>query len=192
MSVSHLGPQFEMHGGGRDLAFPHHEAERIQSEGSTDVRPVVRHWVHTGMVHSGEEKMSKSLGNLVMVRDLLDRWPADAVRLALVRPHYRDDLTWSDDLLPSAVEIVRRWTSAVAGVGQGDLAGALPDAVAWRREEVLAALTNDLDTAGAVEKLDSIASLAMGRSDEPTRRAAAANLHDIATRILGLQLRAPA
>ncbi len=107
------------------------------------------------------------------------------------RPRYRDDLTWSDDLLAAAVELVRRWTSAVADVGQGDLAGALPDAVAWRREEVLAALANDLDTAGAVEKLDSIASLALGRSDEPTRRAAAANLHDIATRIIGLQLRAP-
>ncbi len=64
----------------------------VQSEGVTGVQPFVRHWVHTGMVHFADEKMSKSIGNLVMVGDLLDRWPADAVRLALSGYHYRDDL----------------------------------------------------------------------------------------------------
>jgi cysteinyl-tRNA synthetase len=198
MSVTHLGPQFEIHGGGRDLAFPHHEAERIQSEGSTAIRPVVRHWVHTGMVHAGTEVMSKSLGNLVLVRDLLDRWSADTVRLALVRHPYRDDLTWTDDLAIGAAELVRRWTSAAAdraredGADRGDAGAALPDLVASRREEALAALANDLDTPGAVQKLDSIAFVALGRGDEVTRQAAASTLHDLATRVLGMQLREPA
>jgi L-cysteine:1D-myo-inositol 2-amino-2-deoxy-alpha-D-glucopyranoside ligase len=187
MSVTHLGPQFEIHGGGRDLAFPHHEAERLQSEGATGVSPVVRHWVHTGMVHVAEEKMSKSLGNLVMVRDLLDRWPADAVRLALIGQPYRDDLTWADALLERADATVRGWATAARQRG-GDTGEPMADAVAWRRDEVLAALANDLDTPGAIHKLDSIAGLALGRGDEATRRSAATHLHELATRVLGVRL----
>ncbi len=187
MSVTHLGPQFEIHGGGRDLAFPHHEAERLQSEGATGVRPVVRHWVHTGMVHHEREKMSKSLGNLVMVRDLLDRWPADVVRLALIGRHYREDLTWTDALLAEAASHVQRWTEAARHRSRdGDLA--LADAVAWRREEALAAFANDLDTPGAIQKLDAIAGVALGRQPEDTQRSAATHLHELATRILGLRL----
>jgi L-cysteine:1D-myo-inositol 2-amino-2-deoxy-alpha-D-glucopyranoside ligase len=191
MSVTHLGPQFEIHGGGRDLAFPHHEAERLQSEGATGMRPVVRHWVHTGMVHLAEEKMSKSLGNLVMVGDLLGRWPADAVRLALIGPHYRSDLDWTDALLPPAAALVERW-SAAAGLrdrdGRPDM---VPDAVNWRREEVLAALANDLDTHGAISVLDRIAGLALGRKDEALRRSAGSCVYDIGTRVLGLRLSMP-
>jgi L-cysteine:1D-myo-inositol 2-amino-2-deoxy-alpha-D-glucopyranoside ligase len=192
MSVTHLGPQFEIHGGGRDLAFPHHEAERLQSEGATGIRPVVRHWVHTGMVHLADEKMSKSLGNLVMVGDLLGRWPADAVRLALIRPHYRSDLSWTDALVPSAAGLIRRWASAAAVRNRDGQPDTLPDAVAWRREEVLAALANDLDTGGAVSVLDRIAGVALGRGDERTRRDAGACVHDIGTRVLGLRLEAAA
>ena len=192
MSVTHLGPQFEIHGGGRDLAFPHHEAERLQSEAATGVRPVVRHWVHTGMVHLADEKMSKSLGNLVMVRDLLDRWPADAIRLALIRPHYRSDLEWTDTLIPSALGFVQRWTAAVRLRYRDGRPDTFPDAVNWRREEVLAALANDLDVHGAVSVLDRIAGLTRGRHGEATRRAAGACVHDIATRVLGLRLDAAA
>jgi L-cysteine:1D-myo-inositol 2-amino-2-deoxy-alpha-D-glucopyranoside ligase len=190
MSVTHLGPQFEIHGGGRDLAFPHHEAERLQSEGATGVRPVVRHWVHTGMVHLADEKMSKSLGNLVMVGDLLGHWPADTVRLALIRPHYRSDLTWTDALLPEAAALVKRWTAAARLRDRDGRPDAFPDAVNWRREEVLAALANDLDTHGAVSVLDRIAGVALGRHDEATRRAAGACVHDVATSLLGLRLEA--
>ncbi len=131
MSVTHLGTSFEIHGGGRDLAFPHHEAERVQSEGATGVRPVVHHWVHTGMVHYEQEKMSKSLGNLVMVRDLLGQWPADVVRLALVDWPYREDLIWTDARLADAAGLVRRWTEA-AGQRSAEDELALTDAVAGR------------------------------------------------------------
>jgi L-cysteine:1D-myo-inositol 2-amino-2-deoxy-alpha-D-glucopyranoside ligase len=192
MSVTHLGPKFAIHGGGRDLAFPHHEAERLQSEGATGVRPVVGHWAHTGMVHYAEAKMSKSIGNLVMVADLLRQWSADAIRLALISQPYRVDLTWTDDLAASAHALVGRWTEAVRlraseGTGGAQLAD-LPDAVAWRREEVLSALANDLDTPGAIQKLNALAGVALGRHDDRTRQAAGAHLHDLATRILGLRL----
>jgi cysteinyl-tRNA synthetase len=144
------------------------------------------------MVHYAEAKMSKSIGNLVFVADLLRRCPADAIRLALVRQPYREDLTWTDDLAVSAQALVGRWTEAVRLRGTERTAEAaladLPDAVAWRREEVLAALANDLDTPGAIQKLDALAGVALGRHDERTRRAAGAHLHDLATRILGLRL----
>ena len=192
MSMAHLGPQFEIHGGGRDLAFPHHEAERIQSEGATGVRPVVRHWVHTGMVHHEREKMSKSIGNLVMVRDLLDRWPADVVRLTLIQPHYRSDLEWTESLPPAALGLVQRWTAAARLRDRDGRPDTFPDAVNWRREEVLAAFANDLDIHGAVSVLDRIAGLTRGRHDEATRRAAGACVHDIATHVLGLRLEAAA
>lgn len=188
MSVTHLGPTFEIHGGGRDLAFPHHEAERLQSEGATGIAPVVRHWAHTGMVHYDDAKMSKSLGNLVLVSDLLTRWPADAIRLALVSQAYRTDLTWTDDLAAEAAARLRRWTEAASGRTAGGRTAPLADAVAWRRDEVLAALANDLDTPKAVQKLDALAGVAVGRQDEATQRSAAAHLHDLATGILGLRL----
>ncbi|HEV7200106.1 MAG TPA: cysteine--tRNA ligase [Candidatus Limnocylindria bacterium] len=185
MSVTHLGPRFEIHGGGEDLAFPHHEAERIQSEGATGERPVVGHWVHTGMVRYDANKMSKSLGNLVMVADLLDRWPADAVRLALIRHSYRAELAWTDGLVVDAAEVAARWTTAAARAGAVE-PDSLPDEVAAGRAVVLDSLADDLDTPGAIAALDVLAGLAL----EPADVAAAAGwvLRDLATRILGLRL----
>ncbi|MDQ3881249.1 MAG: cysteine--tRNA ligase, partial [Chloroflexota bacterium] len=93
MSMEYLGDRFEIHGGGSDLIFPHHESEIAQSEGATGVRPFVAFWMHTGMVHHEGEKMSKSLGNLVLVRDLLVDYPGDAIRLYLLSHHYRAECT---------------------------------------------------------------------------------------------------
>jgi L-cysteine:1D-myo-inositol 2-amino-2-deoxy-alpha-D-glucopyranoside ligase len=187
MSVTHLGPQFVIHGGGRDLAFPHHEAERIQSEGATGIRPVVGHWVHTGMVHLDDAKMSKSLGNLILVEDLRRRWSADAVRLALIRHHYRADLTWTDGLGAEAAEVVARWTAAVARRSDGG-EGMFPVEVVTARGQALAALANDLDGPTAVESLDALATMALVDGTDGHRAAAAAALHDLATRVFGLRL----
>jgi L-cysteine:1D-myo-inositol 2-amino-2-deoxy-alpha-D-glucopyranoside ligase len=193
MSVTHLGPRFEIHGGGRDLAFPHHETERMQSEGATGVRPVVRHWVHTGMVHYSDQKMSKSVGNLVMIRELLERWPADVIRLALIRHPYRADLTWAESMAAEAQLTVQRWTQAVAVPRSAqDLPGdrmPLPDGLATLRERALTALDDDLDTPRVVTTLDELAGLALASDRNPADREAAGGvLRDLATRILGLRL----
>jgi len=193
MSVTHLGPRFEIHGGGRDLAFPHHETERTQSEGATGIRPVVGHWVHTGMVHYADEKMSKSVGNLVMIRELLERWPADAIRLALTRRHYRADLTWTDGLAAEAQLTVQRWAQAAAFAPaaptvMGDRMP-LPEGVATLRESALTALDDDLDTPGVVVMVEELAELALASERDPADRAAAGRVvRDLATRILGLRL----
>ena len=90
MAMGHLGDRIDIHGGGADLIFPHHTCEIAQSENATGVRPFVRRWMHGAMVRMDGEKMSKSLGNLVLVHDLLQRYSADAVRVLLLSHHYRD------------------------------------------------------------------------------------------------------
>jgi cysteinyl-tRNA synthetase len=165
----------------------------MQSEGATGVKPVVRHWVHTGMVHYADEKMSKSVGNLVMIRELLERWPADVIRLALIRHHYRADLTWAESMAAEAQLTVRRWTQAVAAAPSArDVAGdrmPLTDGVATLRKSALTALNDDLDTPRVVTTLDQLAELALAADQDPAdREAAGAVLRDLATRILGLRL----
>ena len=157
MSVTHLGPRFEVHGGGVDLAFPHHESERLQSEGATGQHPVVGHWMHTGMVHYDDAKMSKSLGNLVMVGDLLRDWSADVIRIALLRHRYREDLDWTDARLTDAQATVDRWAAAVAtdGVSGWTDADALPPEVEALRTRALEALDEDLDTVRMIAALDA-------------------------------------
>ena len=89
-------PRFEIHGGGADLAFPHHESEIAQSEGATGEQPFVAWWMHAGMLRFADEKMSKSLGNLVLVRDLLASYPGDAIRHYLVSHHYRQEISYDE------------------------------------------------------------------------------------------------
>ena len=100
MSMAYLGPRFEIHGGGEDLIFPHHESEMAQSEGATGQRPFVQHWVHVGMLGYGGDKMSKSLGNLVLVRDLLRSYSSDAIRLYVSSHQYRTAIEFSESDLP--------------------------------------------------------------------------------------------
>jgi L-cysteine:1D-myo-inositol 2-amino-2-deoxy-alpha-D-glucopyranoside ligase len=190
MSVAHLGPSFALHGGGQDLAFPHHEFERVQSEGATGVRPVAGHWIHTGMLHHAGAKMAKSTGNLVMVQDVLRRWPADAIRLALVRNHYRTELTWTDALATAAATTVEHWNRALAVAPSDSPQGTpLPEGVAALRDHALRALDDDLDIPRMVGILDQLAVHAIASDQQPSeRRAAGAVLHDLATRVLGLRL----
>ena len=89
MSMKYLGPQIDIHGGGADLAFPHHTCEIAQSEHFSGKSPFSRFWVHNGMVYQGSEKMSKSLGNLILVSNLLKEYSADAIRAVLLDHHYR-------------------------------------------------------------------------------------------------------
>jgi L-cysteine:1D-myo-inositol 2-amino-2-deoxy-alpha-D-glucopyranoside ligase len=142
LALRELGTTIDLHGGGADLIFPHHECEAAQSEAATG-EPFVRHWMHQAMVRMHGEKMSKSLGNLVFVSDLRQAWDPMAIRLAIVAHHYRDSWEWDDDLMPEAAERLAAWRAA----GEGD--GALDD--------VRSCLDADLDTPGAVAAVDRAA-----------------------------------
>ena len=150
LCLRELGTTIDLHGGGADLIFPHHECEAAQSRAATG-EPLVRHWMHQAMVRMDGEKMSKSLGNLVFVSDLAQRWDPRSIRLTCVGHHYRDSWEWHDDLLVGADERLRRWVAA------GDGGGAL--------DQVRAALDDDLDTPGAVAAIDAAVAAGRGVSE---------------------------
>ena len=101
MAVKYLGESFDIHGGGEDLIFPHHECEIAQTEAATGA-PFARYWLHNGMVNLGAEKMSKSLGNTLWIREILKRHDADAVRLWILGTHYRNQLEYAEERLVEA------------------------------------------------------------------------------------------
>ena len=146
LALLELDTTIDLHGGGSDLIFPHHECEAAQSEAATGV-PFVRHWMHQAMVRMDGEKMSKSLGNLVFISDLRTQWDVRAIRLAIVAHHYRDSWEWDDTLMPAAAARLDAWTAATVAVGAVDSVDAL-DAVRSR-------LDDDLDTPGAVAAIDA-------------------------------------
>ena len=145
MVLEHLGPQVDIHGGGADLIYPHHESEIAQSESATGVRPFARIWMHTGMLRYHGEKMSKSLRNLVLVHDLLPRYDADSIRVLLLRHHYREPWEYTADQLDDAVA----WTARLR-----DAAERNATASGDRISEVRAALEDDLDTPRALRLLE--------------------------------------
>jgi L-cysteine:1D-myo-inositol 2-amino-2-deoxy-alpha-D-glucopyranoside ligase len=140
-----LGETVDMHGGGRDLVFPHHECETAQSESVTG-RQFVRHWLHVGLVGLEGKKMSKSLGNLVFVGDLVKEWEPMVVRIALLGHHYHEDWEWADADLPAAAARLARWRAAPLAAG-----GAAADPAL---AEVRRRLDDDLDAPGALAVLD--------------------------------------
>jgi L-cysteine:1D-myo-inositol 2-amino-2-deoxy-alpha-D-glucopyranoside ligase len=146
LALRELGTTIDLHGGGADLIFPHHECERAQSEAATG-EPFVRHWMHQAMVRMDGEKMSKSLGNLVFVSDLLKQWEPMAIRLMIVENHYRTAWEWDDTRMPRAAERLDAWRLAGERAGAGDGALAV----------VRAALDNDLDEPAAVAAIDAAA-----------------------------------
>jgi L-cysteine:1D-myo-inositol 2-amino-2-deoxy-alpha-D-glucopyranoside ligase len=150
LALRELGTTIDLHGGGSDLIFPHHECEAAQSEAATGER-FVRHWMHQAMVRMDGEKMSKSLGNLVFVSDLAMLWDPRAIRLACVSHHYRNSWEWHGELMSVASERLDRWVSA----GEGSSA----------LEDVRAALDEDLDTPAAVAAIDRAAAKGLGVSD---------------------------
>ena len=176
MSWSEFGETLDIHGGGSDLIFPHHECELAQSEhgyGGT----FVRHWMHTGMVGYQGEKMSKSLGNLVFVSELLKKNTPQAIRLALMGHHYRDDWEWRDGDIDDGEERFERIVAAIAaGTGPN------PDATL---AEVRAALDDDLDAPRARDAIDRLAQAILdGEGDDPT---AGAGLASVA-QLIGLEV----
>jgi L-cysteine:1D-myo-inositol 2-amino-2-deoxy-alpha-D-glucopyranoside ligase len=146
LALRELDTTIDLHGGGSDLIFPHHECEAAQSEAATG-QPFVRHWMHQAMVRMDGEKMSKSLGNLVFISDLLKTHDPRAIRLAIVAHHYRDSWEWDDGLMPAADARLERWLAATEAAGAVDSVDALA--------AVRSCLDEDLDTPGAVAAVDA-------------------------------------
>ncbi len=152
MAASHLGETIDIHGGGHDLIFPHHENEIAQSTCAHDGTTFVRFWLHNGFVNVNSEKMSKSLGNVLLVRNLLKEAPGEAIRLALLNAHYRAPLDWSDDTLAQAKRRLDglyqtlRSLSDVQDVPQVELPSGFIDT-----------LDDDLNTPRALAELSSLA-----------------------------------
>jgi cysteinyl-tRNA synthetase len=108
MSMKYLGERYEIHGGGRDLVFPHHENEIAQSEAATGKKPFVKYWLHTGLLNLRGEKMSKSLGNFITVKDLLKNWDPDVFRMTIISSHYTNPIEFHDEVLQQAEKNLAR------------------------------------------------------------------------------------
>ena len=149
LALRELGTTIDLHGGGTDLIFPHHECERAQSEAATG-EPFVRHWMHVAMVHMDGQKMSKSLGNLVFVDKLRTVYDPRAIRLGIIEHHYRNEWEWDDSLMPRNQARLESWLAS-----SGGRPGAAGDEVL---EAVRGRLDDDLDTPGALAAIDAAAS----------------------------------
>ena len=154
MSCEMLGESFDIHGGGADLQFPHHENEIAQSEGATG-QPLARFWMHNGFVRVDNEKMSKSLGNFFTIREVLAKYDAETVRFFILRAHYRSALNYSDAHLDDARNALKRLYTALASVPAAD------GAIDWNDEYAArfqAAMDEDFGTPEAVAVLFEFAS----------------------------------
>jgi len=163
MSSSLLGESFDIHGGGRDLIFPHHENEIAQSEGVSG-KPFVRYWLHNGFVNVNQEKMSKSLGNFFTIRDILARYDAEVVRFFILTAHYRSPIDFADQQLDEAGHALARCYEALDQAGrvtaQATAAGGIPDEfadavarLAELEERFREAMDDDFNTAQAIGHL---------------------------------------
>ena len=195
MAMAYLGNRFEVHGGGADLVFPHHEAELAQAEGATGARPFVGWWTHAGMLSYDGSKMSKSLGNLVLVRDLLRTFSGDAIRHYLVSRHYRSEPHFSEaDLEASAdaAALLRHACLRAEELAPADparaRAGDLDRTVAGHRDRFLSAMDDDLDTPTAMPELEALAHLALDSDDLELAVQAGWMVRELGARILGLRL----
>jgi len=164
MIEKHLGETIDIHGGGIDLQFPHHENELAQSLCSHEGAPFARYWLHNGFVNMNAEKMSKSLGNVLLVHDLIEAAPGEAIRLALLNAHYRQPLEWNDDVLPQSKAMLDRLYGAIRKLG--DVAPVSDDVVP---DAFLEALLDDLNTPKALAELFVMAKKANVATDDGER-----------------------
>ena len=198
MATKHLGGGFDIHGGGLDLVFPHHENEIAQYEAAHDA-PFARYWVHNGMVRMGEEKMSKSLGNIVSLDEAEGRWGRGPLRLWYLSAHHRSPLTFDEDRLDEATAVFGRFVTflrtAAFVVHEGDEPDR--DAAERHRQDFVAAMDDDLNAPKAVAALHEAVTeghelVQRAERDDPEARAAVAALRDLVIElgdeVLGLGL----
>ena len=186
MALRYLGEQIDIHGGGEDLIFPHHENEIAQTEAYTGKAPFVRFWLHNAWVKSGEEKMSKSLGNFISIGDALEQYSADAIRMWVLFSHYRTPLTFTSEALGAAKRGAERLRLAVR-TPSNEPTGDEIDAAA-NREQFIAAMDDDLNTSKALAALFELAhEINRGRDQDRKVADAQATLLELAD-VLGLTL----
>jgi cysteinyl-tRNA synthetase len=145
MSWKHLGETFDIHGGGIDLVFPHHENEIAQSRCAFHTPIMANYWMHNGFLQVEGEKMAKSLGNFVTIRDLLRDWPGEAIRLTMLLTHYRQPLNWTTNALRESQRTLDHWYELTGGAAPGILCA-----------DAVGALTDDLNTPKAIAALHEL------------------------------------
>ncbi|ABE62310.1 cysteinyl-tRNA synthetase [Nitrobacter hamburgensis X14] len=164
MSAAYLGDVFDIHGGGLDLIFPHHENEIAQSRCAHGTHTMANYWMHNGFLQVEGEKMSKSLGNFFTINELLTtekfggrKWPGEVLRLAMLKTHYRSPIDWTVDALEESKRILDSWY---------DIVGDDTEAIGEVDREVSAFLGDDLNTSAAVTRLHAIAASRIGKSGQ--------------------------
>ena len=157
MIEKHLGPVIDIHGGGSDLTFPHHENEAAQSRCAHGSHEYVRYWLHNGMLTMGQEKMSKSLGNVVTIRDLRAKFPGEVLRYALLSAQYRSSLAWSEDLLKQHKASLDRLYGALDEASNETCTSYQGLAIDAYPKGVVDALADDLNTPEALAAMHQLA-----------------------------------
>ena len=162
MIKEHLGETIDIHGGGEDLKFPHHENEIAQSVCCNGSKPLANYWIHNGLLRTDKAKMSKSLGNFVLIKDLLKEYDGEVIRLAILSSHYRQPLIWSNDLLDQSKKTLDKLYSSLSEYDKElSIDECIPD------EEVIGALNDDLNTPKALARIFSLSKL-IAKSENKT------------------------
>jgi cysteinyl-tRNA synthetase len=170
MAEKHLGETIDIHAGGQDLVFPHHENELAQSRCAHAGADFACYWLHNGFLSIDHEKMSKSVGNVLLVHQLIETIPGEVIRLALLSAHYRQPLDWSDATIQSARRMLDRLYGAIRGIA----VSAEARAAAVPPEALIAALEDDLNTPKAMAEFFALARELNKATDEQVREKLAA------------------
>jgi cysteinyl-tRNA synthetase len=203
MSLKYLGNGFDFHGGGSDLIFPHHENEIAQSEAFTG-EEFVRYWLHNGFITVNQEKMSKSLGNFFLVKDILAHYPPEVLRFFILSTHYRSPLDFSDERLDEAARGLERLKTAMDNIryleemqegAAGGMSAALKASLAQARTDFYSAMNDDFNTALAISVMFGLAreiniyhsAVSSGKAAKDTEAVAAAKeLYQIMAGVIGI------
>ena len=189
MATAYLGETIDIHGGGQDLIFPHHENELAQSESYSNSKPFVRFWMHNGLLRFGEDKMSKSLGNIISVKEALERFSPDALRLFFLSSHYRSPLVYSEHNVEAQERASERLMAALRPSATAD--GDQRLEAEQFRERFVEAMDDDLNTPRALAALFDLArEINRGREERYDASNAQAVLRELAD-VLGLRLAEP-
>jgi cysteinyl-tRNA synthetase len=189
MSLKYLGEQIDIHGGGHDVIFPHHENEIAQSESFTGKKPFVKYWMHNGLLQMGGDKMSKSLGNLITIREALQKYSADAIRVFVLGSHYRSPLTYSMESLEAAERGADRLRQVVGITSSGK--GDIQIDIEGYRTRFVEAMDDDFNMPQALSALFDLARDINRERDEGHDTGKAIQLFNELAGVLGLTLKSP-